>query len=272
MMTVTNRSVCVPRLFGAGVADCGRWENEGPTAATDRGEGVGMTDPTAIDTILVALGGAAVAGGLEAVKDTTKATITTAVAGFRDLIRGRLGDAGDHDGSAEVTIYTKRPTHEGEEAVRHAIANAGLDADPEIIYAARQVLQIIGPAAVGSGAIAGAVNQTISGQGVGFVGGLPTVTINQGQTARTAAWDLIPVRAIAYELRNTGRGDAHDVDVSAEGVVRFDPPEGLRLWPAGVGRTLHAGGSWQTGHPTVTVSWSDTPGGARRTWSRPVPS
>lgn len=236
-----------------------------------------MMDVTAIETIMTAMGGAAAAGGLAAVKETTKTAVIDAVTKLRDLIRTRLGDVGDEDGAAEVTIYAKRPSPEGENAIRRAITGADLDADPDILTAARQVLLLIGsmttgPSAAGPGAIAGMVNQTVAGHGVGFVGGTPTVTINHAQTMSAADWNLLFVGGIAYELRNIGSGDAHDVAVTAENTVRFDPPEGPSSWTAGTGRSLNAVGAWGTGRPVITVTWSDTPGGAWRTWTRSVPS
>lgn len=230
---------------------------------------VGQLD--AVSAVLGAIAAPALAGAGDAVKDMTKASIL----GTRDrlvaLVRGRLRK--DPVGDAKLTVYAAEPTPTNGKALEGHLIEAGVGEDQTILTLAREVLTAAGPAALGPGSLAAnIINQVINDQGIGYQGGYHIHNHAAAAPAHAASvrWDLIPVRGQVFELRNIGDGPAHDVEVTAENAVRFDPPDTSEIWTPGSGREFFAAGSSQTGHPAIRVTWRED-GVESRAWTRPLP-
>lgn len=103
---------------------------------------------------------------------------------------------------------------------------------------------------------------------------LETRAIEDERQASTpgVAWRLEHFQNDAYLLMNAGRATAHDVRVElGDHMFGGDLPEDATLAPGGVVKFM-AGRSLATRDDTVTVTWSNRPGGAdRASWSRPLP-
>src|SRR4051812_19772536 len=97
--------------------------------------------------------------------------------------------------------------------------------------------------------------------------------INDERHAPTpgAAWRLEHFQGDAFLLSNAGRGTAYDVRVEpGDHMFTNDLPDGATIAPGGAAKFL-ASRSLATTNDTMTVSWTDRPGGERSTWTRPLP-
>jgi hypothetical protein len=97
--------------------------------------------------------------------------------------------------------------------------------------------------------------------------------INDERHAPTAsaAWQLEHYQRDAYLLSNAGRGTAYDVRVEpGDHMFTDNLPDGATIAPGGAARFL-AGSSLATRDDTMTVTWSNHPGGERLAWTRPLP-
>lgn len=95
-----------------------------------------------------------------------------------------------------------------------------------------------------------------------------TLTVPTGVT-----WHVEHVQGELYDLTNAGPSTAYDVRVSASDALHFEPPDrhdGQQWAPDDTGR-FFAVGSWETGTPTLTVRWRESPDGQVHTWERIVP-
>lgn len=238
-------------------------------------------DPSQLDGVSLIVG-ALVAGAGEGVKDTAKGAVTGAVhsAGqslqaVRDtlagLLKARFHD--NEDAAADLSVYRRRPTPENAESLAGHILEAGLDQDQQILTTARQLLDIAGPTAIGTGSIAAEiVSQINKGGGTGFIGGQHVHHHGASTPAPAADWDVVYQRGSVFELRNVGSGTAHDVVLDVPGSVRFDPPGDLSSWGPGSGREFFAVGSARTEHPRLVVRWKNTASDPMiQSWERPLP-
>lgn len=229
---------------------------------------MGIVDLDGAQAILAAIAAAAGAGAGDALKDMTKSAITGSRDRLVKLVRRGLKQ--DPLGEAKLTVYAADPTPANAQALRGHLRAAGIDHDSDVLNLAHEVLTIAGPAALAPGSVAASViNQINKEGGTGFIGGQHVHHHLARQTPKVT-WELHSVRGSVFELRNAGDGNAHDVVVTAENALRFDPPESAGAWGPGTGREFFAAGSWQTGHPTIRVEWR-TDLGEQRAWSRPLP-
>ena len=224
----------------------------------------------AVSAVLGAIAASAGAGAGDAVKDMTKSAITGTRDGLVALVRRRLKK--DPVGEAKLTVYAAEPTPANGQALHGHLVDAGVGQDPEIEALARELLAAAGPSALGEGSLAASIiSMVINDHGTGYQGGYH-VHHNYGERATVGQvrWELLRVRKQVFELRNAGDAPALEVAVAAENAISFDPPETHGAWGPGSGREFFAAGAWQTGHPSVTVTWREE-SGERRTWSRPLP-
>lgn len=232
----------------------------------------GILDAHQIDGVSAVLGALAASAGAgvgEAVKDATKNTVTAAKDRLLSLVRRRLGN--DAVGRAKLTVYAAEPTPRNGQAVHEHLLNAGVGQDQEILTLAREVLQAAGPAALAPGSVAANVISQVNEEGgTGFIGGHHIHNHNAAARPSQVQWEILPIQAQIYELRNTGEGQASEVVVTAQHAVRFTPPSHAGPWTADSGHEFFAAGSFQSGHPIITVTWRDGLGGPK-SWTRPLP-
>lgn len=228
-------------------------------------------DPSQLDGVSLIIGALA-AGAGEGIQEATKQAVLGARDKLTRLLKPRFRD--NEDAAADLNVYLRRPTPANAELLAGHIVSAGLDRDQEILTVSRQLLELAGPTATGSGSLAAeSINQINTNGGTGFVGG-QHVHHHQTPISEPAAdWDLLHVRGSLFELRNIGTGPAHDVILDAPGAVRFDAPDNTQsVWPRGSGHEFFAAGSLQSGHPRLVVQWKNTPDDPmHRTWERPLP-
>ena len=85
----------------------------------------------------------------------------------------------------------------------------------------------------------------INDHGTGFQGGYHIHNYGE-RTAGRVRWELLPTRGQLFELRNTGDAPAHEVAVTAQNTIHFDPPEPGETWEPGTGHELLATGNHHT--------------------------
>ncbi|HEY5398936.1 MAG TPA: hypothetical protein VIL16_26505 [Trebonia sp.] len=109
-------------------------------------------DPIAL--IVTALAAGATAGGLDTVKDATKAGIQTAYAKLGGLARKRVG--GQPDGELALERHESSP-QKWESLLTAELTEAGAAGDADLVAAARALMELVDSA----GARAGKYNVTI---------------------------------------------------------------------------------------------------------------
>lgn len=94
-----------------------------------------------------------------------------------------------------------------------------------------------------------------------------------GQRDSAVGWQVSSADGDGYVLTNVGSAPAYDVHLTASPAVRFTPPRrpaGDR-WGPGESAEFAAVGSWQTGTPTLVVTWRAREGGEQYRWERVIP-
>jgi hypothetical protein len=113
----------------------------------------GRMDP--ITLIVTALAAGATAGGLDTVKDATKAAIQTAYAKLRGLAKKRI--AGQPDGELALDRHEAAP-QKWESLLTAELTEAGAAGDAELVAAARALMELLD----GAGARVGKYNVTVA--------------------------------------------------------------------------------------------------------------
>ena len=96
--------------------------------------------------------------------------IDRARAALISLVRGKLSG---HDYATEdLNVHVRRPSPETTAALAPHIIAAGIDRDPAVIAAAKDVIESVGAAAFGPGSVASSVINSVNhGSGHSHVGG-----------------------------------------------------------------------------------------------------
>jgi hypothetical protein len=86
------------------------------------------------------------------------------------------------------------------------------------------------------------------------------------------AWTLEHLQGVAFLLTNVGRAPAFDVHIGLHPTVNLvgDDLDHDAIGPSGAVK-FFASLSLATKDDTVTVSWTERPGGPTLTWRRPFP-
>lgn len=138
-------------------------------------------DPSQLDAVSLIVGALA-AGAGDGVKDVTKGTVVRAANSVSQgalaarqklvgLVRDRFGD--DEDAAADLNVYLRRPSLENAEVLSDHILGSGLDHDQEVLDAAGEVLNQVGPMAIGPGSVAGTIISSMNaGAGQSHIGGV----------------------------------------------------------------------------------------------------
>jgi hypothetical protein len=94
----------------------------------------------------------------------------------------------------------------------------------------------------------------------------------RGAAEPGVAWTVEHLQGVAFLLRNVGRAPALDVKIGLHPTVNKvgDDLDHDLIGPSG-GVKFFASLSLATTDDTVTVSWTERPGGPRHTWRRPLP-
>lgn len=112
-------------------------------------------DPVSL--VLAALAAGASAGTTAGATEAVQTAVTDAYRGLKALLRKAFGD--DEVANAALTMYEQEPAEKANvKALTKHLTPRVID-DPEIRATAERLLQVAGPAATGSGAVAAAVLQ-----------------------------------------------------------------------------------------------------------------
>lgn len=180
---------------------------------------------------------------------------------------------GDAEATAALDLYCAKPTKQYAGILEPHLSRFKVAQDPDVASMVEHITSRLGQVSSGPGGVAaGAISQSISGSGSAYVGGVH-ITNNQAPASTPdVRWSITHHSGDTYAIENTGATDALDVELLAENVARFDPPEyDNPTWPPGEPRIIFCATAWMPGTPQVVIRYRTTPGGDVQERRRPLP-